>query len=656
MNTVDAVSLEDTMADTNNFVVESKNSDVEAEKSGTEELKSNSESDRQESEWIRKIRSGLKARSGQNAGGYVPILKLPACLRKPVERYTPQQWQFGLHNRDPQASSSESEVLKISLAAACKLNPDEWDKFCADIVDNPADMMLKSYGIYSSATELSPQEVQYLLTLDALTLVLVLSSLPRAIESELDQAQVCRLPDLFIGSLVAGGFNIEALVKDGVAYCMIWNDLFLCENQIPIALMKKVISKCYGLLPAERKSNYFPELRGLENPDSNVTKNLLDRILKIVACDMCYKFFAEPCPHKKADLLELIDVNYEVGKLENCAHVFACIHKVMTSCVESTTADKKSPATDTEVFAPDVTQQFETDVEATTEPWWSTTWAPSVMELFAPNVNQQFETDVEASPMYYWTPPSAVWTSPSAVWMSPSAVTTTFGRAKQLFLRAIATGSKLLSSVIATIFGFSRETAPEVSLRFESLQSATVLKKAGLQIQGIPGMVQQVAFENGCLFLPIMSQSESIESYICNMAAYEFWNTSPPFPFMHYLLLMSQLIKTPADVSYLVDCGVIRADIGTQQRIFQMWERLQSVVVYPVYSNKYRENIVKPMNRHCASALNVMVTDFYNTFCAKPWLVISVISAIILLVATLIQTYVAVIGSDKMQPHFPRGG
>jgi len=50
------------MADTNNFVVERKNSDVEAENSGTEELKSNSEYDWQESEWIRKIRSGLKAR------------------------------------------------------------------------------------------------------------------------------------------------------------------------------------------------------------------------------------------------------------------------------------------------------------------------------------------------------------------------------------------------------------------------------------------------------------------------------------------------------------------------------------------------------------------------------------------------------------------
>jgi hypothetical protein len=360
-----------------------------------------------------------------------------------------------------------------------------------------------------------------------------------------------------------------------------------------MALMKKAISKCYGLLPEERKSNYFPDLRELENPDSNVSKNLLETILKFVAFVMCRRFFAEPCPDKKGYICNLIDVNYEVGKLENCAHVFACIHKVMTSCMKSTTADNKLPASDVEALA--------------------TVGTPLI------------------------------------------AVTAAFGRVKQL-LHAVATSSKQLASVIATIFGFSRETATEERLPpFQEIQSATVLKKAGLQIRGIPGMVQQVAFKNGCLFLPIMRQSENIESYICNMAAYEVWNTSD-CRFMDYLLLMSQLIKTPEDVSYLVDCDVIRTYLGTQQRIFQMWERVQSVVRYPSYSDGYSENIVKPINRQCASALNVMRTDFYNTFCSKPWLVLSVISAIILLVATLIQTYVAVIGSDKMQPHYPRGG
>jgi hypothetical protein len=438
-------------------------------------------------------------------------------------------------------------------------------------VDNPADVKLKSYGIYS-VTEPSPKEVQYLLTLDALTLVLVLSSLC----GKFDQPQ--QLPSLFIRSLVHGGFNVvDTLMMSAVFPFDIFHDLFLCENQIPMALMKKAISKCYGLLSEERKSDYFPNLRELENPDSDVTKELLDRILKIVANKMCHRFFAEPCPDKKYDLLELINFNYEVGKLENCAHVFACIHKIMTSCVRR----------------------------------------PSI------------------------------------------AVTTTFGRAKQQLASVIAKtfgrAKQQLASVIATIFGFSRRTATEESLAlFPVIRSATNLKKAGIKIRGIPGMVQQVAFKNGCLFLPIISQSRDIQTYICNMAAYEQASTWGACPLMDYLLLMSQLIKTPEDVSYLVDCDVIRTYTGTQKRIFQMWELMH--VHYIKYSNEYNENIVKPINRNCASALNVMVTDFYNRFCSKPWLLISVISAIILLAATLIQTYVLVTGSDHMQPHYPRGG
>jgi hypothetical protein len=592
--------MADTTAVTNNFVVEMKNSDVEGGNSGTEERKSNSESDWQESEWIRKIRLGLKARSGENAGGDVTIKKVPARLREPVERYTPQQWQFGLHNL--QASSSESEVLKISLAAVFELKPDEWDKFCADFVVDPADVK-KSYGIYSG-TEPSLKEVQYRLTLDALALFMILNVIPGFDRSLIDR------------------FNIDAWLKRGVNVG-IYDDLLLCENQIPLALMKKAISKCHGLLPEERKSNEFPVLK---DPDSDRTKKLLDRILKFNLCLMCYRIFAEPCPDKKYSLFELMVFNYKVGELENCAHLFACFHKVITSCVR--------------------------------EP--------------------------------------------------PKVVTTTFGRAKQLFLRAVGTSSKQLASVIVTIFGFSRETAtgekssgtdtehfapderdvealatvgtPPIPVTtteekssgtdtehfapderdwafFQAIHSATDLKKAGLKIRGIPGMVQQVAFKNGCLFLPIIKQGENIASDICNMLAYEGFNTSPPFPFIDYIQLMSQLIQTPEDVSYLIHCDVIRPYRGTQKQILQVWQSLH--VGYFGYSDEYDKMIVKPINRHCAIApiaRNMMVTEFYNTFCSKPWLVISVISAIILLVATLIQTYVNVIGSDEMQPHYPRGG
>jgi hypothetical protein len=89
----------------------------------------NSGADWRKSERIRKIERSLVIYGGQNGGqaeqnggraeqnggrakqnggqseqngGQVKVLimKLTACRRKPDEQYTPEQWQFGLHNRD----------------------------------------------------------------------------------------------------------------------------------------------------------------------------------------------------------------------------------------------------------------------------------------------------------------------------------------------------------------------------------------------------------------------------------------------------------------------------------------------------------------------------------------------------------------------------
>jgi hypothetical protein len=196
-------------------------------------------------------------------------------------------------------------------------------------------------------------------------------------------------------------------------------------------------------------------------------------------------------------------------------------------------------------------------------------------------------------------------------------------------------------------------------LRTVPLRSATDLKKAGLRIGTTAGMVPQVYFDKGCLYLPRIQLHDRTESYFRNLATYEVFDhyDDKRHAFTDYLHLMSDLIKTPEDVAYLIDdCNVIRNLLGTHKNAFKMWDRLQSGLLPLQYSNHYRLKIVNPINEHCNSTLNKTTTEFYNTFCSKPWLPISVITAAVLLIATLIQTYVAVIGSDKMQPHFPRGG
>ncbi|CAM6002026.1 unnamed protein product [Sphagnum balticum] len=576
LNTVATVSHENTVAYNgkvgHNSVTECQSSSTEGSTSVTEKQNSGTEGSKSipgkhnlrieeqefkwkpelpKSEWIGKLESRLSLDSTASYDESYPylVMKLADFQRKPEEHYTPQQWRFGLHNRDLQTSTTiynrdlqisttvhnhelqtsttvhnpdlqtfttvgsttESEALKISLAAAYNLSH-RWEEFCDDVVPRPENIALRSYGLHSGATNFTRKEVQSLLTLDALTLLLVLSS--------------SALPDSFQSSVEIPGSAIRALLKGGAAYGALRNDLFLCENQIPLTLLKKVIKKCYFLHGKNSCSDIV-----LKDPHKDLRKEYLHNILKNLDCENgADRSKIEPgrkVRHTKT-------TEFDFNKIPHRHH---------------------SPTSDSEE-------------EEGTQP------------------EQQ-------------------------------------------------------------------------SWRKGPLRSATDLKKAGLRIETKPGMVQQVFFEDGCLYLPVVQLHDRTESYFRNLATYEVFDQydQKRHAFRDYLHLMSDLIKTQEDVAYLIDdCKVIRNLLGTHKNAFEMWDRLQSGLLPFRYSPEYREKIVDRINAQCHSPLNKMRTEFYDKFCSKPWFAISVITAAVLLLATLIQTYVSVIGSDKMQPHFPRGG
>jgi hypothetical protein len=51
-----------------------------------------------------------------------------------------------------------------------------------------------------------------------------------------------------------------------------------------------------------------------------------------------------------------------------------------------------------------------------------------------------------------------------------------------------------------------------------------------------------------------------------------------------------------------------------------------------------------------------MRTEFYELFCSRPWLVVGALKAIVVTPAASIQTYTAIIGSDRMLLRFPARG
>jgi hypothetical protein len=458
--------------------------------SDTEEQIANFISEEQTSQWFNQFKTTFQRHEVREVRNDVLVRKLPACYRVPLEQYTPKQWYFGLHNHDV-LHPIESEDLKIALAAACELGP--WDEFCVSVVDDPVGV-LRAYGLDHSEPKFSIRQVQYLLTLDALTIFLLSNWYKFGVSSQI------------------GARLIPVLKLNFWEYGNLGCDLFLFENQIPIALLTKVISKCY---------------EKLIEPNSRLVQQqyVLDRFLKDYVFGMCGYIFVLTKDHRAK-----IEKAYPEGELENCPHILACVYRILCG------------------------QNFKRRHLATTT----------------------------------------------------------------------------------------------------TVQSATALKKAGIQIKGIDGVLDEVGFRQRCLFLPIVNLYDQTESFFRNLAQHEYMEeyNSLKCPFGEYLRLMTSLIKEVGDVKHLIDCDVIENGLCTDNNAFQMWNSLQSHLSFPPNSKEY-EDMVFEINKQCKSSLNVMRTEFYQLFCSRPWYVIAVITATIVTVGTCIQAYTSVIASDKMQPHFP---
>ncbi|CAK9190962.1 unnamed protein product [Sphagnum troendelagicum] len=491
--------MEDILPDTDNIDIEGQTSNSVSHvsegqgNSDTEEQIANFISEEQTSQWFNEFKTTFQRHEAREVRDDVLVRKLPACYRVPLEQYTPKLWQFGLHNRDV-LHPSESEDLKIALAAASELGP--WDEVCASVVDDPVGV-LRAYGLDHSEPKFSIRQMQCLLTLDALTTFLVFAKgTYRNIFDERTQI----------------GARLTSLLKPSLEYYHLYTDLFLVDNQIPIALLRKVISP------------YYEKLIG---PNSTLMDQqlMLDMILKAYASRMCRNIFVLTEDHSAK-----IQTAYPKGELANCPHILACVYRILCG--------------------------------------------------------------------------------------------------KNLERRAAET----------TI----------------TIQSATALKKAGIQIKAIEGVLDEVAFRKRCLFLPIVKLYDLTESAFRNLAMHEVMQDYNSFkcPFGEYLRLMTDLIKEEGDAKHLIDCGVIQNELCTDNNAFQMWSSLQSDLYFDYSSEEYGD-MVSEINKQCKSSLNVMRTEFYQLFCSRPWYVIAVITATIVTVGTCIQAYTSVIGSDKMQPHFP---
>lgn len=183
------------------------------------------------------------------------------------------------------------------------------------------------------------------------------------------------------------------------------------------------------------------------------------------------------------------------------------------------------------------------------------------------------------------------------------------------------------------------------------IPSASQLRSSGIAIKGVAGPLELLSYEDACLCLPKMEMTDETMGVARNIAWYEYTQKGHCM-FLDYIFLMEDLIQTHMDFDILVDCGVFSKCGVPAATAVAPWRQIGQGLLRRFSSKQHHDmkyNIVK----RCKLRRYRLWDAFQIEFCSKPWVLISVFTVALVSAATLIQTYVAVIGSNRMKPHFP---
>jgi len=185
------------------------------------------------------------------------------------------------------------------------------------------------------------------------------------------------------------------------------------------------------------------------------------------------------------------------------------------------------------------------------------------------------------------------------------------------------------------------------------IPSATTLHNAGVTINGkSPAFLGDIELKKRCLTIPFINVDDRTEVYLRNLVVYENFYLED-YRARTYTRIMGDLVKTEDDFKLLVDSGVVVNDLDDDEvGAHRIWKRINFETPKPHISEELHTTL-KTINKFAKSNRNLYWFEFKKKYCSRPWLVISVLTICVVTIATCIQAYTAVIGSNGMKPQFP---
>jgi hypothetical protein len=180
------------------------------------------------------------------------------------------------------------------------------------------------------------------------------------------------------------------------------------------------------------------------------------------------------------------------------------------------------------------------------------------------------------------------------------------------------------------------------SFEEDCMPSAVELREARVLFKSSnTHLIDAITFRNGVLSMPEFKAYGDTENLYLNLFAFEQLHPDTGYELLSYMFFMVGLIESNRDVALLRSRGIIRNMRSSDKELVEMFSVLgRATLMHP--SSKLN-GVLREVKAHCKKRRNKWRANFVHTYLSSPWVFISLIAAVILLMATLLQTVYAIL-------------
>lgn len=178
-----------------------------------------------------------------------------------------------------------------------------------------------------------------------------------------------------------------------------------------------------------------------------------------------------------------------------------------------------------------------------------------------------------------------------------------------------------------------------------SMPSALELREVGIHLRkSETDSIRDIEFKNGVLHLPSFSIHDGTERIFLNLMAFERLHPDTGSEATAFLVFMDNIIDSERDVQLLRSKGIIKNLLSSDKEASNLFNILSKGVMPPLNRlNAVRRHV----NAHCRKPWNRWRAFFMHAYLRNPCLFISLMAAVILLIASLVQTVYSVMAFYK---------